>query len=514
MQATTLAQARQNFPISVRIEASLFRAALFSACPMVLSSTDLLAATYYVSLSGFDSNLGTRAVTWLTRGGGAVRVLLLILVTLAGAAPSWATTYYVRTDGNDSNAGSTNSASGAWRTMQNAANTAVAGDLVLVQDGTYASGQVQFANSGTASQPIIFRAQNIRQAIISSTASSACQPAFSIHKNHIYIEGFRFQNSGVKCSLGFTSANAAIRAWDGFVGFQARNNQVDFSPHWDVCFKSNQDGTIMEDNLVHCDLQSQGPHPTNLGNIFRRNEIWDGSTAGTYLFFKGGAANVQAYNNILHLTNAWAIVRGDTDLGNGIGLGGATGGFVGPECFNCIAYNNVVIKETAGTGGECFNTRGAKDSAFVNNVGINCGTMITLGNSGDNTITTNITIKNNIFYCGSGQSAYSPGGATGATLNYNNFFNCSGTPAQANAITGDPKFVNLASDWHLQVGSPAIGTGTVLSPFPQAGGGKVDISFDRAGVVRTAPWSLGIYAGNSSSGDVTPPQSPVGLIIH
>lgn len=49
----------------------------------------------------------------------------------------FAATYYVRTDGNNSNSGLSNSAGGAWLTIDYAADNTSAGDIVRVQSGTY-----------------------------------------------------------------------------------------------------------------------------------------------------------------------------------------------------------------------------------------------------------------------------------------------------------------------------------------------------------------------------------------
>ena len=72
-------------------------------------------------------------------------------VTTAAAAPL--RTFYVDPAGNDSAAGSLPS---PWRTLQKAAGTVQAGDLVIVHAGHYAG--LYLTTSGTAANPITFRA--------------------------------------------------------------------------------------------------------------------------------------------------------------------------------------------------------------------------------------------------------------------------------------------------------------------------------------------------------------------
>jgi len=73
----------------------------------------------------------------------------------AGAAPL--RTFYVDPAGNDSAAGSSVS---PWRTLQKAANTVRAGDLVIVRAGHYAG--LYLTTSGTATDPITFRGRSRR----------------------------------------------------------------------------------------------------------------------------------------------------------------------------------------------------------------------------------------------------------------------------------------------------------------------------------------------------------------
>src|SRR5262245_21427156 len=74
-------------------------------------------------------------------------IILALLPVMAHTA-----TYTVSTQGSDNNPGT---AQNPWRTIQKAANTAIAGDTVLVQAGTYVE-RVTFPKSGSASDPITF----------------------------------------------------------------------------------------------------------------------------------------------------------------------------------------------------------------------------------------------------------------------------------------------------------------------------------------------------------------------
>jgi hypothetical protein len=78
--------------------------------------------------------------------------LIAVSVLLYGAKAE-AVNYYVSPNGNDANAGT--SISAPWRTIQKAANTAIAGDRVYIRSGAYRE-RVTFPRSGTATNPIVF----------------------------------------------------------------------------------------------------------------------------------------------------------------------------------------------------------------------------------------------------------------------------------------------------------------------------------------------------------------------
>ena len=89
---------------------------------------------------------------YLFRIGVAAVIVLGIALTPAPAAAAPLRTFEVDPAGNDSAAGSSTS---PWRTLQKAANTVRAGDLVIVRAGRSAG--LYLTTSGTATDPITFR---------------------------------------------------------------------------------------------------------------------------------------------------------------------------------------------------------------------------------------------------------------------------------------------------------------------------------------------------------------------
>jgi hypothetical protein len=317
-----------------------------------------------------------------------------------------------------------------------------------VLDGTYTEGAVTFRQGAGVTSPITVMAQNKWKAILSST--SGCSPAISVYASRIVIQNIRISGQS-SCGGAPSSADASIRAWEqsaptvgnpstGYVGFVARGVYVDAGR--DTGIKSNQDNALVENCEIHNSLEALG----GKNNIFRNNVLYASDAWGSTLFAKGGSRNFQAYNNVIHMTSAgWT---------EGLLLGGSTGGEwqfepnSGIECYNCVAYNNVVINET-GQSRDTFLMAGCKDCTILNNVGIN-GATAARGN------TTNPTWRNNILT----------------------------TP-------NDP---GLTADWHLTPWSGYQGAGVAMPTVPAYGGGTIDVSKNKDGVTRTtSSWNLGIY---------------------
>jgi hypothetical protein len=115
-------------------------------------------------------------------------------ITLLAQAPT-GTTYYVATDGNDSNNGSINS---PWLTVQHAADTAVAGDTVLVRGGVY-NEYVDFHVSGDAAAgPITFASYPGEAATIDGTGLNVPAGQWGLFTfkdtSDVIVAGFELRN--------------------------------------------------------------------------------------------------------------------------------------------------------------------------------------------------------------------------------------------------------------------------------------------------------------------------------
>jgi hypothetical protein len=138
------------------------------------------------------------------RGYGAVAYSLL--------APVGGTTYYVAPSGNDADPGTS---AQPFRTIQRAANAAVAGDVVTIRDGTY-NESVLVANSGTATQPIVFQAENRGGVILTGGGRTFRGANFvgqigATPQRYVTLRGLTFRQYA-----GNASGSAAVRASHGW----------------------------------------------------------------------------------------------------------------------------------------------------------------------------------------------------------------------------------------------------------------------------------------------------------
>jgi hypothetical protein len=140
--------------------------------------------------------------------------LLLAAVLAAFASASHAATYYVRKDGIDTASGlndTNNATTGAWLTIQKAADTMVAGDTVIVGDGVYSDigatlQNVREVTSGSSSNWITFRSKRKWGAVIQGGASAAYGFSLSGGASYIRIEDFDITGQQASVSNGAAGA--------------------------------------------------------------------------------------------------------------------------------------------------------------------------------------------------------------------------------------------------------------------------------------------------------------------
>jgi hypothetical protein len=347
------------------------------------------------------------------------RLLVLTgVLTLFGQCAS-AATYYVATTGSDSNPGTQ---SAPFRHLSKAALTAIQpGDTVIVMDGTYDNEGAVAPNivvilyySGTAGNPITFRAQNRGKAILDSmnlSTTTSCDGAsayFGLKSvSFILIQGFVIQRGCDSGILTDGGAHDIIFRW----------NEIRNIANHTATDQIGRDGIYL--------------HASEYNFIFDGNSFHDiGRTDGqTLLHFDHGiysqGQRMTIINNIFYNMNrGWAIQTAD----------GAS---------NWLVANNTF--------------------AFGNANG-EAGQIMFWGTN------SNITVRDNVFYKPN-SSAITRYAATisGCPFDHNLIYGVSAVIPDAtgftigtNQIGVDPLFVNASTtpyDFHLQPGSPGINAG-------------------------------------------------------
>jgi parallel beta-helix repeat protein len=405
--------------------------------------------------------------------------LIFILLLLPKA---WANVYYVATNGNDSNNGT---AASPWLTIQQAANTAQAGDLVYVKAGTY-NERLIISHSGTASNEIIFKNYQDDLVIIDGTSitwTATWNGLLDISdKSYIKIIGLRLINAvyaGIfmenahhitinNCQTNNTFSSG-IAAWNSY-NIVISNNAVT-----QACDGGEQECITLSNTY---DSQVFNNEVSNNGNP---------NAGGEGIDIKQGSHNVQVYNNWVHNLNnkvgiyidAWDSHTYNIEVyqnkvnnctETGIAIASEFGGLLeNVQIHTNISFNNkydgiqiggwkhpdytgtaTPIKHILITNNTCYNN-GSIDGGF--------GFGVTI----DNAYAEDITVRNNILSQNSAQLEEVQMIGT-AVMEYNLI---DGDNATTNAVFGSnyiehsPDFEDAPNaDFHLKHTSWAIDAGT------------------------------------------------------
>ncbi len=418
----------------------------------------------------------------------SLKKCLLIIFVLSFSVSLYGTTYYVAPNGSNSNSGSE---SQPWRTIQKAADTMTAGDVVYIKAGTY-NERVIPKNSGSANNYIVYSAYPGDVVTIDGNGISLQSDwggLFHLEEvNYIRITGLRIFNAG----------NADNNA--GILVDICNNIIIEKNYTYNTTSSGigiwNCENVIIDGNEVElaCNDGEQECITVAVTNNFeiKNNHVHHGgpgSIGGEGIDAKDGSSNGKVYNNHVHdfpvklgiYIEAWDKHTYNIEVYNnlvhncgadGMTLASEQGGLLeNINVYNNIVYNNKNVGISVTPNGDVPNPP-MKNIKIINNTiynnGWDLGDESWGGGIGvDNPNLSDLIIRNNIIsqnllfqiaieYYGQNFS-----------IDHNlidGFRDELSEETRGNDyVDGDPLFVNASGeDFHLQGSSPAINKGSSI----------------------------------------------------
>jgi uncharacterized repeat protein (TIGR02059 family) len=313
----------------------------------------------------------------------------------------------------------------------------------------------------------------------------------------------------------------AVCVWDGANNLDIYNNVFRDWTHAAVSIQVNSESTPVtnlkfHNNICTCEDIDYGRafnfefYPV-LGNSFG-NEVYDNFFYHHSVFNLISGDGVKVYNNIFD--GVYKTSYKDVETAEAINLQP----YVGISTNNEI-YNNIIANCDGAGIGIWFYNRDCKNNAIKNNIFYNNG----ISNGGyqifyqDNTTYfQNNAFRNNLFYK-SGVTKllyyqkYTDSPLTVAQFNAKNLSSTNlmsgcGKDSISDNLVGDPLFVDITNadyfsrDYHLQPGSPALGTGI-----------DVGLTADYEGYAWADTPNIGVY---SSTGIIVYPKYTSSVIYN
>jgi hypothetical protein len=386
------------------------------------SSSNPAAVT--VSPSGLVTDLADTSPVTITATAGGKSGTAVITVTASTPPPPPSAVCaptgsgvcrYVDPAGNDGNPGTS---SQPYRTLQQAAGVVNPGDVVVVRNGTYTGGAIilEITRSGTAANPIVFKAETQWGAVLNGQNNSS-GTGIEIRSNYIRVEGFEIYGTN----------HYGIEAYGGGNVVVAQNHVHDVGHYCTstsngiVGINAYVPNMLIERNVVH-DI---GRFANGENGCSTSNNYWMNHDHGVY---QGQGDNLIVRNNVFYnFTRGWAIQRYS-------GSGGSVS--------NLQIVNNTFVGGNPNKDGQIIIASPVTGLVITNNIfyqPTTAGVWLDTGSLSG-------TIANNLTY----GAAVTTGSTAGLALTGN--------------LTGDPQFLSLGSrDYRLQSGSPAIDRGLTLS---------------------------------------------------
>lgn len=424
-------------------------------------------------------------------------ILFALLALLASY--SWAAQYSVNTIiGVDTNPGS---ASLPWATISKAASVAGPGDLVTVNEGNY-NEQPTFSRSGTSGNMITFKA-----------SGQVVTKGFIIQGDYICVDGFEAVNMSTYPILVQGNHDQVLNFYAHDSGLPVyctgSYNQIQKGKMYrlgqDGVWVEGSNNSIIGNEISHI-LQYPPGGPTvsspdangivffGLGHIIKGNWIHDivmsdpGQIDPHIDCFQtwGSCSNITFDSNKCYIPD-------DGMQGWQINAGQALSGLQ--------VINNVIY---AFRGGNFWNTPGIviANNLFATNPGFTNPSWygVELHNSPGAVLVNNgfVDYPPNYFYADSASN-----GLMGNNGVYQNGGTYSGASNPGDVLNQNPLFVNPANiDYHLQAGSPWIGSGQTVS--------AVTHDFDGICSPQGSAYSIGPFGYTKSPSNST--TTPIGFV--
>jgi hypothetical protein len=266
--------------------------------------------------------------------------------------------FYVSPEGDNSNPGTFEL---PWKTFQYAAYVARAGDLVIFEDGIYYENRqtgIRSRNDGTPDAPVIFKSRNKHGANIHYLANSLSGSTGFGTQNYTKLSLIRGGSdlAGPKYitiqDFEFTQEERGDNSSDVMIGISDSQfisiigNKVSKTFEDGIKASGNSSDILIEGNIIS-DITREGIDIVNISDsIIRNNVITNASRLG--IMAKGGARNMQVYNNIVRYENLPRSTRTMYAYSGGGETGSAYAYDIakdtGFEIYNSVFYNNVVYK--------------------------------------------------------------------------------------------------------------------------------------------------------------------------
>jgi parallel beta-helix repeat protein len=421
-------------------------------------------------------------------------VLGLLSPALVMAVSSWASAkeYVVASGGQDS------ATAGPWRTLQRALDTVAPGDVVLVEDGTYA-GLACDGVSGAPDARIVFRARNRGGAKINQATSESTQDFVQFSScSHITFDGFEVSGaprSGIAI-LGNRDDGSDARGVTIQNCYSHNNGGTSSAGRHDGIFSGFALDLTIQDNRI----DTTGEHGIYVSNAADNPVILRNDVSNT------GANCVQI--------NADLSTGGDGLISNWRIEGNKLRGCKGSAAINLdgairgVARNNVIFN-AAKAGITLFQGDGAEashDNVIVNNTVYDTSgsrAAIQVADGADNN-----TVFNNIFV--SKAAAFEVQSVNGLVHDYNVISSFDGATASAHestfasatlfldAVAGDLRLSDLASPIAIDHGVAILGGAQAPAMDVLGGARPTGAAFD-IGAYESGTMSPGGAAGAGGS---------------